>query len=394
MTVKHPAAAAEPVIVTDGETRTALACVRSLGARGVPVHVLAARTPALAGASRFATRVHAVPAADTAPEAWAEAVRRIAASLPGALVLPVTEVALGSLFAFDGDRHLSVAAPPREAYEHAVDKHGLLARAAACGLAVPRSVLVEDPAALEKLPPGFSFPLFLKSRRSLWLEAGRWRNGDKALVRTESELRAARTAPGFAGGVLVQEFVPGHGEGLFYLLEHGRVRVCFAHRRLREKPPSGGVSVLAESVAPDPALAAAGDRLFSALGWHGVAMLELRRARDGRAVVMEVNPRLWGSLQLAVDAGADFPALVVALFRGEPLPAVSPRAGVRVRWLRGDLDHLGIAWRSAAQRDAVGRSRSGALLAFLRSFVDGTRLEVERLRDLAPAWRELRSGGT
>ncbi len=68
-------AAAGPVIVTDGETRAALACVRSLGARGLPVHVLAVRPPALAGASRFATRVHAVPDAEAAPEAWAEAVR-------------------------------------------------------------------------------------------------------------------------------------------------------------------------------------------------------------------------------------------------------------------------------------------------------------------------------
>jgi predicted ATP-grasp superfamily ATP-dependent carboligase len=384
-------APAGPVIVTDGETRAALACVRSLGARGLPVHVLAARPPALAGASRFASRVHAVPDAETAPEAWAEAVRRIAAELPGALVLPITEIAIGSLFAFGVDRALPLATPSREAYALAVDKHALLVRARACGLEVPRSVLFEDPAAIDDLPRDFPFPAFAKARRSRWLATGRWHKGSCGLVRDRAELRAAVASGGYSDGLLVQEFVPGHGEGLFFLADKGETRVRFAHRRLREKPPSGGVSVLSESIEPDPVSATAGERLLAELAWHGVAMLELRRCPDGRAVVMELNPRLWGSLQLAIDAGVDFPALLVALLRGEPLPPAAARTGVRVRWLWGDVDHLWIAWRDERQRAAIGRSRGAALRAFLRSFFDGSRLEVERSADLAPAWRELRS---
>ncbi len=72
-------------------------------------------------------------------------------------------------------------------------------------------------------------------------------------------------------------------------------------------------------------------------------------------------------------------------------PRSRARTGVRVRWLWGDLDHLWITWRDGRQRAAIGRSRGAALRAFLRSFFDGSRLEVERAADLAPAWRELRS---
>ena len=134
-----PGLAATPVIVTDGETRTALACVRALGRRGVPVHVLATRRGALAAASRHCRRVHAVPDPEREPAAWGAAVRAAAAVLPGAVLLPVTEVAMGNAFEAELDRHLLVCAPPRDAYEAAVDKHALLERAVACGLDAPRS---------------------------------------------------------------------------------------------------------------------------------------------------------------------------------------------------------------------------------------------------------------
>jgi len=390
MGVNHRDVAARPIVVTDGETRTALACVRALGAAGWRVHVLATRAPGIAGASRFAAEVHRVPDAESEPREWCAAVARIARDTGCALVLPVTEVAMGSLLAFDACAALPVAAPPRGAWERVVDKHALLSEAAACGLAVPEGVLVEDPAGLPAAASALRLPVFVKSRRSRWLEDGRWRRGTARAAHDVEALRRMADEPAFRGGALVQETVPGRGEGLFCLVDQGTTRVRFAHRRLREKPPSGGVSVLSEAIAPDPALAEAGDRLFAELRWHGVAMLEVRRTPEGRAVVMEVNPRLWGSLQLAIDAGVDFPGLLVRLHRCEPLPAVVPAVGNRVRWLLGDLDRLWIAWRDPRQRAALGQSLPAAFLAFVRSFFDGTRAEVERLRDPAPAFRELR----
>jgi len=119
-------------------------------------------------------------------------------------------------------------------------------------------------------------------------------------------------------------------------------------------------------------------------------MVEFRRRPNGEAVLMEVNPRLWGSLQLAIDAGVDFPSLLVALHRGETLPQVTPSIGVRSRWLLGDLDHLLISLRRPEVRRLTGRSVPGLLADFLRSFVDGSRPEVLRWDDWRPFLRELR----
>jgi predicted ATP-grasp superfamily ATP-dependent carboligase len=377
------------ILVTDGETRAALASVRALAARGHTVHVAAAGSRSLAAASRHASGAHAVGDPSSDPRGFAERLVQVAGKISADLILPVTEVSLGSIYAFAVQERCAVACPYRAAYEAAVDKHELLQRAARLGLAAPRTLLFEDPARLAALPEPFQYPVILKARRSRFLKDGRWMAGDARVVRSPEDLDAARFAPGFAGGVLLQEFVPGHGEGVFLLTNQGRPLVHFAHRRLREKPPWGGVSVLSEAIAPDPELLQGSERLLAELAFTGVAMVEFRRSPGGAAFLMEVNPRLWGSLQLAIDAGLDFPSLLVALHQGVKLPAVQARIGTRTRWLLGDVDHLLICLRRPELRQRLGIGVVALLRDFLRSFFDGSRLEVLRRDDWRPFLREL-----
>lgn len=105
----------------------------------------------------------------------------------------------------------------------------------------------------------------------------------------------------------IQSFVKGTGQGVFALFKHGSPVCYFSHRRLREKPPTGGVSVLSESAPLNQQLKESAERLLLSAKWHGVAMVEFRVAEDGTGYLMEVNPRFWGSLQLAIDSGVDFP---------------------------------------------------------------------------------------
>ena len=378
------------VLVTDGEARAALAAVRSLGRRGSEVHVSSADGRSLAGASRYAVSDAALGDAGTDPRGFAERLAALVARLRPEVVLPVTEQCLGTVYRFELDADPRFACPPRALYERAVDKHALLAEAEALGVPVPRTRLLEPSDPPPALPEPFRYPVVLKARRSRFWAGGGWHSGEAVTVRGPAQWADALRAPGLAGGALLQEFVPGHGEGVFLLCRDGAPLVRFAHRRLREKPPTGGASVLSESVRPDPALLAHAEALLGALRWTGLAMVEFRRAPDGRAVLMEVNPRLWGSVQLAIDAGADFPALAVALHRGEPIPTVEPRLGVRTRWLLGDLDHLLIGLRRPQIRRQTGRGVARLLLDFLRSFADTSREEILRPDDWRPFLRELR----
>jgi protein-tyrosine-phosphatase len=108
-----------------------------------------------------------------------------------------------------------------------------------------------------------------------------------------------------------------------------------------------------------------------------VAMFEFRLdRRSGRHVLLEVNPRFWGSLPLAVAAGADFPALwwEVAV-RGRPREA-SYRPGILKADLTGEFDRV------------VDRFEESTGLARLRAAAAGVTTAVQLIlaRRTADSW--------
>jgi predicted ATP-grasp superfamily ATP-dependent carboligase len=113
---------------------------------------------------------------------------------------------------------------------------------------------------------------------------------------------------------------------------------------VREYPATGGASSCAESFY-DSKLEDYGRRMLDSLNWHGVAMVEFRcDSRDGEYKLMEINPKFWGSLDLALAAGADFPGDLCHMALGETLPFVDDyQRNLRFQWPLsgfGDLFHL------------------------------------------------------
>ncbi|HYT83149.1 MAG TPA: hypothetical protein VEK86_06845 [Gemmatimonadales bacterium] len=381
------------ILITDGNERAALAAARSLVRAGHAVCVTAPRRTSLAGASHAVRpRPLAIdPLTDTA--GYAAEVGRIAQQEGSGVVLPMTDPSLEAVLehgaALPGG--VAVPFPDLSTYRAASDKAHVLDLARSCGFGVPETRIIAASEECEgKLPDAAFFPAVVKPHRSVVTVGGIRRKVAVTLVADPAACRRALTAlPASAFPVLLQQRVSGVGEGFFALRWGGRTVAMFAHRRLREKPPAGGVSVYRESIPLEERLVGPGLRLLDALDWQGVAMIECKRERaTGRQVVMEVNGRFWGSLQLAIDAGVDFPSLLVRCAAGETVPECRRyRVGVRSRWFWGDVDHLHLRLsRSRAElqlEDGVG-SRFRALLDFLRVHPGRDRCEVWRWRDPAP----------
>jgi predicted ATP-grasp superfamily ATP-dependent carboligase len=141
----------------------------------------------------------------------------------------------------------------------------------------------------------------------------------------------------------VEEKVVGDGWGCSTLYWHGVPVSFFSHRRLREKIATGGTSTLREAVA-NAEVEQAAKKIFDSIGWHGLAMCEFKVCSDtGKFWFIEVNPRMWGSIPLAIAAGVEFPYLawlcatqgVDAAKQYQATQRV--RLGWRARWLLGDL---------------------------------------------------------
>jgi predicted ATP-grasp superfamily ATP-dependent carboligase len=234
----------------------------------------------------------------------------------------------------------------------------------------------------------------LKPTRSLTGPDGARRKAGVAYADSPAELRELIARSEADGDrVLVQSRICGPGVGIFLLRWQGEIVASFAHRRLREKPPSGGVSVRCESIVAPPELLAQAIVLLEALDRHGVAMVEFKLdATSGWYYLIEVYHRFWGSLLLAFDAGVDFPGDLVQLAGGFPVPHCHTwRAGRQSRWALGEVDHL-IARlrhsRSSLHLPPGSESLPRLLVSLLLPWRPSLRGDVFRASDPIPAVRE------
>lgn len=381
------------VLILDGQQRSALAATRSLGRHGVLVHVADTQCATLAGTSRYARSQLIYPDPRTDAGQFTDWVFETASRLDIEMVLPLTDLST-MLLAPVRNRFgkIRIASGPAQSYELVSDKAKLIELARSAGVAAPATTILTNLGQLKTHLRHCNFPLVLKPARSKVLIGNEVVATNVHIAHSPDNAYSYAASQHWFGIVpcLAQEFIHGHGAGVFTLFAQGKPAAWFAHRRVREKPPSGGVSVLSESVELAQMLVESSRKLLQTANWNGLAMLEFKIADDGTAYLMEINGRPWGSLQLSIDCGVDFPWLLYQSMIGAQLDEPGPyRIGRRLRWLLGDTDNLLIQLKDG---NLSPGSKLKALAQFMCTFADlSCRQETFRWSDPAPAFRELRT---
>lgn len=382
------------VLVLDGNQRSALAVTRALGARGIAVTVADATATSLAGCSRHAAARATYPDPVTSPSDFVAGLAQVIDTRGIDVLLPMTDITTALVLRHrDTFSQVRLPFPDYATYERLINKQKVMALAQSLGIPAPATRVIHDANECSSALDGLRFPVVIKPVYSKVQTATGWVPVGVQYADSADELQHKLHTSPCLGSVplLVQQRIQGYGHGVFALYDHGRPVVYFAHQRLRERPPSGGVSVLSESVALQPASRRFAETLLTRVAWHGVAMVEFKVDDAGTPYLMEVNGRFWGSLQLAIDAGVDFPYLLYRLAMGEvPGNRNGYLLGCRNRWLLGDLDHLYWVFWKDRHRYSIGQ-RLAALGAFLSFFQRHTRYEINRLDDLRPFLYELRA---
>lgn len=320
---------------------SSVACVRSLGRRGVRVVGVGSPPFGASSQSKYCAETRTVPDPSEDLAGYGDALLEVAADPDVVTVVPLRE-ADAYVLATRRDEFAERVATPwvdGDTLELARDRLRLVERARDAGVAVPETASLDE-------WDNWADRTVVKPRYSILTadDGGAWFSEPRffGLDTTPEDGELAAIERDMRHTPIAQEYIPGDREhGFFALCDRGDPVVTFQHRRVRSYSYAGGASVYRKA-ARIPELERAGRRLLDALDWHGPAMVEFKHdPRDDSFALLEVNPRFWGSLSLPCAAGVDFPGHYFDLATGRlGDPADDYDTTVGCHLVRGEVSYL------------------------------------------------------
>jgi glycosyltransferase involved in cell wall biosynthesis/predicted ATP-grasp superfamily ATP-dependent carboligase len=370
-TRKRPPATLD-VVVLDADERQSLVCVRSLGRAGLAVGAYGPSRWSPAFGSRWCVEHGRLPDSANGLEPVVAAILRVLEQRRPQVLMTAHDGTIEALRKGRDEvgQRVSIALAAERALAIAVDKTKTFELATSLGIPLPRTLPADRVEDVESACRELGFPLVVKPIRS-WVEGG---DGGSRLtaslvVDLDDALAVGRRAFDAGGSVVLQEWLTGSREAVSLVYADGEFTGRFAQVAYRMYPPLGGSSIVRESITLPNDLVEAAEALVSAAGLEGYSEVEFRRDAAGRPYLMEINPRLSASVEVAVRAGVEFPVLLHAWACGErAAPSRSYRAGVRMRWLGGDVRWLRdtIALRGRPEVPPPGRAFASFALDSVR----------------------------
>ena len=214
---------------------------------------------------------------------------------------------------------------------HVNNKGYLMKVADDLGIPVPQTYFIEDLRALHRIADAVDFPAVIKLRETASSIGMSYAYSREELISKYKETvsKFGLSPPNYP---LIQEYIEGDGYGVSLLFNHGDLRAKSTHKRLREYPTSGGPSTYSISVK-HPEMEDIAIELLKHFDWHGVAMVEFKlNSKNKKPVLMEINPRFWGSINQAVQSGVDFPYLLYTMaLEGDVKPVLNYKVGIKTK---------------------------------------------------------------
>ena len=376
------------VLVLEARLRQSLASVRSLGSHGLRVAALETFDGVPTFASRWCQRAFVCPSGGSA-EAYLTYVERLLDYADVRVLFTSTDanVTLIRRHRERLERRVCIALAREPALGIAVNKEQTLALAKRLGLSIPRSVTVSDASEVGAALHEIGLPAVVKPVESWqWGKQGGVALGCKLVTTPEEARCAVEELMDLGVATLFQQFLAGRREAVSFLYAHGQIYARFAQWAKRTMPPLGGTSVLRQSIAVPPDIGGQAELLVRAIELEGYSEVEFRRDSAGIPYLMEINPRLSASVEIAVRAGVDFPYLLYQWANGDQIMMVKGyRTGGWMRYLDGDLTTTIAALHQRGRPGVPPPAR--AIFDFCAAFFIPMRYDSLDWKDPLPAWR-------
>ena len=340
------------VLISDGgsgQARSTLAAVRALAGAGYLPVVATSGEGSLAAASRFCARAIEVPRAGEV--GYAASLRRQIGR--GYLtLLPASDAAL-----------LALEAPAARL----VDKVVLEEEARRAGIATPPSFVATSRDELMALAGKLEYPVVVKPSVKHTIVA---KNSARRVHSSAALAQIQVDTP-----LIIQPYIQDPLRAVCGVMWKGELAAVVHQHYERTWPDDCGTASAAVTTAPDLILEERIEQLLA--GHDGIFQAQL-----AGNYLLDLNPRVYGSMPLAVAAGVNLPAIVCDLIRGEEPQLLRAREGVFYRWIEGDVRHALNAFRTKG----VSAMKALKMLSPHR----GTAHSTESLADPRPMLKRLR----
>ena len=327
------------ILLLDAANQNTLAILRHLGGKGYTIHLCGYQRDCLAMFSKYAAKKFIINEPAKNEAGFIDDVVRILSAEKYHLVMPVGFKSYKACARHQDliKKYTSLIITSNENIELASDKRRTNEFAEKLGVPVPKTFVPVSIEEVEKLQ--LSFPCVVKAPFESGKNVVEYANNRGELIST---FKAMCTKNNFKAPDLpiVQEYIVGGGYGFFAYYDNGVCKRSFSHHRIREYPVTGGASVCAESFR-DPKLSEYGRKMLDALKWNGVAMVEFKKYNnDGVYKLMEINPKFWGSLELALQSGVEFDEMLIEKAAGNDIAVSDEFTDTTFQWvLNGELFH-------------------------------------------------------
>lgn len=324
------------VLVLEGYARQSLPLIKAFRRLGCDVSALCGSKLDVAYASRYTShKILGVCDRERVEETTAQ-VRSLLQTGNYDVVVPTVDfsAALLSKNKEEFSSYAKILANDWPVYELAGDKEKTMQICMERGIPCPKT-LVEAATLSAVLDSGLAFPLVMKPR------VGYGAIGFRKLETPDDLKRTLEGLPDPVERYLFQEYIPQTDlqyECAMFIDGDNQVKTGLVFSKNRWFPVEGGSSTLNVTV-DRPDIVESCTRLLQAIDWRGPADIDLiQDPRDGTAKIMEINPRVSGSVKIAFVAGVDQARQMLELAFGHPVTEYkSYKIGQRLRCSQTDL---------------------------------------------------------
>jgi predicted ATP-grasp superfamily ATP-dependent carboligase len=335
------------ILLLDGSQKSTLAVLRSLGSKGLTCYVGEYFTPNLCTESKYCKKIIKYPSPYLNISDFKLFILEYIKKNNVDAIFPMTDTTIPLILdllentKFD---HL-ISHIDKEKYFKASNKNYLFKLAKLLSIPYPETIVVDETSDLLRVAENLYYPVVIKPVMSKIHFNNRIISLNVTYAKNSKELiDILNLGFKYRNVYMVQNLIKGEGIGYFSLYKNGIPCKTFYHRRILEKPPTGGVSVLCEGVSEDSTVKKYATKLLSEFKWHGVAMVEfIKEYETGIPYLMEINARFWGSLELAIRCGVDFPYETLKMITENRVNFENNNnytTSIRCSWITGLFDHF------------------------------------------------------